>query len=453
MIVFLNKINSVVWGLPTIFLIFFTGVVLSLRTKFFQIRFLKTAIKTFFSPNKNDHGKKLSPFQAVSTALSATMGTGNIVGVAGAVALGGAGAVFWMWVAALFCMIIKFSEITLSVRFKEQSPDGTFVGGTMYYIKNALSKKFFPLATIFCVCGVIASFGIGNMVQINTISSTVSTLAKNIITLSPNNEFCIKLFVGVVCTALCIVILKNDLSIGRFCEKIMPIMTLLYVGITLTAITTNYKNVPFAFLQIVKGAFDSKSVTGGVIGSTFMAMRFGIARGVFSNEAGLGTAPIAYACSEGDEIQLGLLGIAEVFIDTIVVCTLTALTILCANDFRYGLTDSANLTFVALSSVLGNKIIFLFCPIVCFFAFSSVIGWGLYGTKFISFLFGPKAKAYFLFLFVGAIVPFSLFRSDTVWVLAEIFNGLMCLPNITAILLLRNQVVDITYLATKNTTK
>lgn len=444
MIEFLNKINSIVWGIPTLSLIFITGIILTVRTKFFQIRFFKGALKTFFNPPSTSKSKKMSPFQAVSTALSATMGTGNIVGVAGAMALGGPGAVFWMWIAAALCMIIKFSEIALSVRFKEKTQDDSFSGGAMYYIKNALPKKFLPLAIVFCICGAVSSFGIGNMVQINAISSCVGTFAKTFFNTSPQKDFYIKLIVGITCALLCSVILKNDLSIGRFCEKIMPIMTLLYVGITVIAIIINYKNIPFAFSQIFRGAFNTKSVTGGAIGSTFVAIRFGIARGVFSNEAGLGTAPIAYACSDGNEVQLGLLGIAEVFIDTIVVCTLTALTLLCAGNINYGVDSAANLTLDALSNVFGKNIILLFCPIVCFFAFSSVIGWGLYGTKFIQFLFGHKAKRYFLLLFITFIIPFSVFRADTVWVLAEIFNGLMCIPNITALLFLRNEVISIT---------
>ena len=442
----LNKINSAVWGTPTLLLIFFTGVIFSIRTKFFQMRFFVPALKAFFKKTPAKDGKQMTAFQSASTALSATMGTGNIIGVAGAVALGGPGAVFWMWVSAAVCMIIKFAEIALSVRYRERTSDGTYVGGAMYYIKNALPKIFMPLSYVFCICGVAAAFGVGNMTQVNTMSNSTVSLVKTITAVNPQYEFFIKISVGVFCAICSIVVLKNDGNIGSFCEKIFPVMTVLYIGITLIAITVNYKNIPATISQIFIGAFNPKSVTGGAIGSAFVGVRFGMSRGVFSNEAGLGTAPIAYACGSGDEISLGLMGIVEVFIDTVVVCTLTAFTILCVGDITYGIDSAANITLNALTKVFGKSINFIFCPIVCFFAFSSTIGWGLYGIKFISFLFGNNAKNIFLCLFVSAMIPAALFCADTVWVIAEIFNGLMILPNITSLLLLNDEVTQITHI-------
>ena len=439
----LNKINSLVWGTPTLLLIFFTGVVLSLRTGFFQIRFLKIAFKTFFTKPQSKNGKKMTPFQSASTALSATMGTGNIVGVAGAIAIGGPGVVFWMWVSAVFCMIIKFSEISLSVRYREQTKDGEYSGGAMYYIKNALPKVFSPLSYIFCACGVAASFGVGNLTQINTMSNSISSLAASVFHVSHHQNFLIKFLVGVFCAICCFKILKNDGSIGRFCEKLFPIMTVLYVGMTVLAITINYNKIPTAFSQIFIGAFNPKSITGGAVGSAFVALRFGMSRGVFSNEAGLGTAPTAYACSYGDEVGLGLLGIVEVFIDTIVVCTLTALTLLCAGNITYGDEGASSLTLNALTSVFGKNVVFVFCPVVCFFAFSSAIGWGLYGIKFSEFLFGNGAKGVFLTFFLLLQIPSAIFRADAVWTIAEIFNGFMIIPNVTALLFLTNEIADI----------
>ena len=439
----LNKLNSLVWGTPTLLLIFFTGAVLSVRTGFFQLRFFGSSFKTFFKKKSTTNGAKMTAMQSASTALSATMGTGNIVGVAGAITLGGPGAVFWMWVSALFCMMIKFSEIALAVRYREQDRDGSYLGGAMYYIKNALPHYLSPLSFCFCVCGVVAAFGMGNMAQINTMSASVSVLAKSITDVSPHADFFIKLLVGLFCAICCVFVLKNDGNIGRFCEKTIPVMTVLYIGMTLGAISANYNNVPLAFAQIFKGAFSPSSVTGGVVGSAGIGLRFGMSRGVFSNEAGLGTAPIAYACGDGDETSLGLMGIMEVFIDTIVVCTLTALTILCVGNVSYGTDAASGATLYALSTVYGKNVIFVFCPIICIFAFSSVIGWGLYGTKFVTFLFGDKAKKYFLILFVLAMLPAAVFRTDAVWVIAEILNGIMALPNITALLLLSNQVADI----------
>ncbi len=386
----------------------------------------------------------MTPIQSASTALSATMGTGNIVGVAGAVALGGPGAVFWMWISAAFCMIIKFSEIALSVRYREKMQDGAYSGGAMYYMKNALPKKFLPLANIFCLCGVAAAFGVGNLTQINTMSVSVSALVQTFVSVSPQSDFFIKLGVGIVCAVCCILVLKNDGNIGRFCEKMFPVMTILYIAMTVGAIAINYNKIPLAFSKILIGAFKPECVTGGVVGSAFVGMRFGMSRGVFSNEAGLGTAPVAYACSNGDEISLGFMGIMEVFIDTVVVCTLTALTLLCVGNITYGTDTASSLTLNALRSVYGQKIIFVFCPAVCFFAFSSIIGWGLYGTKFTEFLFGKEAKGVFLFAFILVQIPAAIFRADAAWVIAEIFNGAMILPNIASLLLLNDNIVEIT---------
>ncbi len=439
----LDKINSFVWGTPTLLLIFFTGVMLTIRTDFFTIKNFGAAAKQFFKGDKSQEKNRLTPLQSASTALSATMGTGNIVGVAGAIALGGPGAVFWMWTSAAFCMTIKFAEIALAVRYRETNRDGSFIGGAMYYIKNALPQFFSPLATVFCICGVAAAFGVGNMTQINTMSASVSQLARAISPLSPDANVFIKLAVGVICAVLCGIVLKSDGSIGRFCEKVIPIMTVLYIGMTIGAITANYTKLPSAIMQIFVGAFKPQGVTGGVIGSAFIGVRFGMSRGVFSNEAGLGTAPTAYACSDGDEVSLGLMGVMEVFIDTVVVCTLTALTLLCAGNISYGVDTASSLTLSALTQVYGKNIIFVFCPVVCFFAFSSTIGWGLYGAKFITFLFGERAKKPFLFLFVAATIPAAVFRADAVWVIAEILNGVMALPNITALLFLTNEVADI----------
>lgn len=441
----LNKINSVVWGVPTLMLIFFTGVILSVRTNFFQIRFLKDAFRVFLKTSPGIKNNTMTPFQSASTALSATMGTGNIVGVAGAIALGGPGAVFWMWVSAIFCMIIKFSEIALAVRYRETNRDGSYSGGAMYYIKNALPKIFLPVSYVFCACGVAAAFGVGNMTQINTISVSVIALCRECFNILPSAEIFIKLSLGIVCALCCTVVLKNDGNIGKFCEKMFPVMTIVYIGMTTLAIAINYTKLPFALTQIFVGAFNPKAVTGGVIGSAFVGVRFGMSRGVFSNEAGLGTAPTVYACSQGDEIGLGLMGIVEVFIDTIVVCTLTALTLLCVGNITYGIDTAANITLDALSAVFGKKIIFLFCPVVCFFAFSSVIGWGLYGTKFTVFLLGEGYKNIFLIVFIVLMIPAAVFRADTVWVAAEILNGIMALPNITALLFLCNEVADVTY--------
>lgn len=442
----LNKINAFIWGTPTLLLIFFTGVILTVRTNFFALKNLRRAARLFFKGDKsNKNNNRLTPLQSASTALSATMGTGNIVGVAGAIALGGPGAVFWMWVSACFCMTIKFAEIALAVRYRERGRDGSLSGGAMYYIKNALPNFFAPLGVIFCICGVAAAFGVGNMTQINTMSSSIVSLTKSIFVLSPRLQFFVQLMVGILCAVLSAFVLKNEGSVGRFCEKIIPFMTVLYIALTVGAIAVNFARVPQAITQIFVGAFSPKGVTGGVVGSAFVGVRFGMSRGVFSNEAGLGTAPTAYACSDGDEISLGLMGVMEVFIDTVVVCTLTALTLLCAGDITYGIDSASNLTLNALTQVYGKNVIFIFCPVICFFAFSSTVGWGLYGTKFITFLLGEGAQRPFLFLFIFAMIPAAVFRADAVWTISEILNGFMAIPNITALLFLTNEIADIVY--------
>lgn len=448
----LHKINAAVWGTPTLLLIFFTGIILTLRTNFFQFRFFWQAVKTFFGGSADKNQNRLTPLQSASTALAATMGTGNIIGVAGAISLGGPGAVFWMWVSAAVCMIIKFAEIALAVHYRETTPDGSYTGGAMYYIKNALPQFLSPLATIFCICGIAASFGVGNMTQINTIAVSISSIFKSVFCVSHKLEFFIKLVVGVICAVVCHFVLKSDRSIGRFCEKIIPVMTIIYIVLTIGAIAYNRHKIPAAFKDIFISAFNPKAVTGGAIGSAFIGVRFGMSRGVFSNEAGLGTAPIAYACSDGNQINLGLMGIMEVFIDTVVVCTLTALTLLCAGDICYGTDGSSTLTLNALRAVYGRNVIFIFCPVVCLFAFSSTIGWGLYGTKFITFLLGEKSKCAFLTFFTMSMIPAAIFSADAVWIIAEIFNGLMAIPNISALLLLSNKISDITYTYKNNPT-
>lgn len=440
----LTKINSLVWGVPMLLLIFLTGMVLSLKTRFFQVRFFGRAIKSFFGIEKSSSGTNRSSFRAACTALAGTMGVGNIVGVAGAISLGGPGAVFWMWVSAFFSMIVKFAEISLAARYRQTLPDGSHIGGTMYYIKNALPKIFSPLSTLFCLCGIAATFGIGNLTQINTIATNINQIARSVFVVSPKDEFFIKLCVGLICAVACAVVFKSDGRIGAFCEKMMPILTVGYMVLMLGIVFVNYKSIPAVFAQIFKAAFSPQGVTGGAVGSAFVGMRFGCARGVFSNEAGMGTAPCVYASSEGNETELGLMGITEVFIDTIVVCTLTAFAILCSVKIDYGTDLSATLTLAALGSVYGKAATFVFCPIVCFFAFSSVIGWGLYGTKFSHFLFGNLGKKIFLTVFIAAMLPAATFRAETVWVIAEILNGFMIMPNTLALLYLTNEVAEIT---------
>lgn len=429
----LEAVNRAVWGAPLLLLLFFCGVILSLRTRFFQLRHTRAILKTL-TGNQKSGG--ITPRQSVACALAGTLGTGNIVGVAGAITLGGPGAVFWMWVCAIFSMIVKFAEIALSVRYRERMRDGTYAGGTMYIIKNALPHRLHFLGAIFAACGSIAAFGIGNLTQINTLSSGVMSVVRAVGVSSTQTEVYIKLFVGVICAVALLAVLWSDAKIGAFCERLIPIATLLYFVMTAGVILRYFYRLPQVFIDIFTAAFSPSAITGGAVGSAFIGLRLGMSRGIFSNEAGMGTAPIAYSCAGGTPRELGALGILEVFVDTVIVCTLTALTVLCVGDIPYGTDLGAALTLSALTAVWGRGVVLLFCPAVCLFAFSSTVGWGLYGTRFVGYLWGSRAVQIFKTIFPLACIAGALFRADTVWLAAEIFNGLMALPNTFVLLML-----------------
>lgn len=431
----INSLHSAVWSPFLIGLIFITGLVILIKTRAFPIK----NAKNIFSSHA--HSSKLpSAFQSASTALCATMGTGNIIGVAGAVALAGAGVVFWMWVSAIFSMAVKFAEIALSVRYREPDGRGGFLGGAMYYIKNGLPSAFLPLAFLVAFCGLISSFGTGNLTQSNAaVSSLYNFLCAILPQRAPNIYIC-KLSLGLMCAMLVgAVVFRGEKGIGKFCEKFFPLMTITYLLLCFTTLFLCRDKILPSFALIFKGAFNPECATLGSVASLPFVIKTGVARGMFSNEAGLGTAPIAYSCNDGRPQDLGLWGVFEVFVDTLLVCTLTALTVLCATDISWG-EDIPNLTLFALSSVLGKRVIFIFCPVLCFFAFSSIIGWALYGTRFVAFLFGPKFQKPFLIIFCLAIILGAVIKSQTVWIIAETLNGLMAWVCCPAILLLSKTV-------------
>lgn len=436
----LEAINRAVWGAPLLLLLFFCGVFLSVRTRFFQVRHFRDILKMLV---KKPQGDGITPRQSLSCALAGTLGTGNIVGVAGAISLGGPGAVFWMWVCAVFSMIVKFAEIALSVRYRERASNGTYAGGTMYVIKNALPPQWSFLGTAFAVCGSIAAFGIGNLTQINTLCGSVLSMARTAGITTASTEIYLKFLIGSLCVIGLFAVLHSDAKIGAFCERLIPVATLLYFVMTAGVIFRYFYRLPQVFCDIFTAAFSPTAVTGGAVGSAFIALRLGMSRGIFSNEAGMGTAPIAYCCAEGGEAELGLLGVFEVFVDTIVVCTLTALAILCAGNITYGQDLGASLTLSAMFSVWGKGAIYVFCPALCLFAFSSTVGWGLYGARFATFLLGAHARKPFLIIFCLAALAGALFRADTVWLIAEILNGVMAIPNTVTLLLLSDTVTDI----------
>ncbi len=439
-------VNNFVWGIPAIICIIGVGLYLSIRTGFIQIRkfplAMKQTIGKVFEKKEAKHGA-MTPFQAVCTALSATVGTGNIAGVAGAIAIGGPGAVFWMWVSAFLGMCTKFSEVVLAVHFREKNKQGEYVGGPMYYIKNGLGKKWQWLAVLFSIFGIFTVFGTGNATQVNTIATAVNSALLNYNLISEKGIILSNWIIGIVIMILVACVLLGGVKrIGKVTEKLVPFMAVFYILLALGVVILNIKNVPGVFADIIYGAFNPAAVTGGVVGSFFTSLTKGVSRGIFSNEAGLGTGSIAHACADtGKPVEQGFFGIFEVFADTIIICTLTALVILCS-DVPVGFGDAAGaeLTISGFTSTYGNWVSIFTAVAMCCFAFSTIIGWGLYGARCAEFIFSSKIVKPFMVIYsmvavVGATVDLGL-----VWSIAETFNGLMVIPNLIAVALLSGTV-------------
>ena len=388
----------------------------------------------------------LTPFQAVCTALAATVGTGNIAGVAGAIAIGGPGAVFWMWISAILGMCTKFSEVTLAIHFRERNAEGELVGGPMYYIKNGLKEHWRWLAYLFAAFGVLTVFGTGNATQVNTITTAIDSALYNYGIISAENSGTLNLVIGIVLAILIGMILLGGIKrIGQVTEKLVPFMAVIYIILALGVVVLNYKNIPVVFASIFKGAFSPASVTGGAVGSFFMSMKKGVSRGIFSNEAGLGTGSIAHACADTRKpVKQGFFGIFEVFVDTIVICTLTALVILCSGvSIGYGDVAGAELTIQGFTSTYGNWVSIFTAVAMCCFAFSTIIGWGLYGTRCIEFLFGSRTNKPFMVLYALVAIVGATMELGLMWNIAETFNGLMVIPNLIAVFLLSGVVVKL----------
>lgn len=442
--------NGFIWGVPAIVCIIGVGLYLSCRTGFIQIRKFGYAIRTtvgrMFKKKEASDGS-ITPFQAVCTALAATVGTGNIAGVAGAIALGGPGAVFWMWVSALLGMCTKFSEVVLAVHFRERNAKGDLVGGPMYYIKNGLGKKWIWLAYLYAFFGACAVFGTGNATQVNTITAAVNTALMNYNVLSADAVPVSNLIIGIVIAAVVALILIGGIKrIGNVSERLVPLMALLYVILAVGLIIMKIDRVPAVFASIFQGAFNPQAVTGGIVGSFFLSMKNGVSRGIFSNEAGLGTGSIAHACADTRKpVKQGMFGIFEVFMDTIVICTMTAMVVLLSGvEIPYGKTAGAELTISGFTTVYGNWVSIFTAIAMCCFAFSTIIGWGLYGGRCVEFLFGPKSvrvytAAYALVSIVGATVDLGL-----VWGISDTFNGFMTVPNLIGVFLLAPVVLKLT---------
>ena len=444
-----SVVNNFIWGVPAMICIIGVGLLLSVRTGFLQIRKFPYAMKVTIGRmlrKKDASDGALTPFQAVCTALAATVGTGNIAGVAGAIAIGGPGAVFWMWVSAILGMCTKFSEVTLAVHFREKNADGELVGGPMYYIKNGLKEHWRWLAYLFAAFGVLTVFGTGNATQVNTITTAIDSALYNYGIISEKSAGILNLVIGIVLAILIGMILLGGIKrIGQVTEKLVPFMAVIYIILALGVVVLNYKNIPVVFASIFKGAFSPASVTGGAVGSFFMSMKKGVSRGIFSNEAGLGTGSIAHACADTRKpVKQGFFGIFEVFVDTIVICTLTALVILCSGvSIGYGDVAGAELTIQGFTSTYGNWVSIFTAVAMCCFAFSTIIGWGLYGTRCIEFLFGSRANKPFMVLYALVAIVGATMELGLMWNIAETFNGLMAIPNLIAVFLLSGVVVKL----------
>lgn len=444
-----SAVNDFIWGVPAMICIIGVGLVLSFRTKFIQIRkfpyAMKVTIGRMFKKKEAVDGA-MTPFQAVCTALAATVGTGNIAGVAGAIAIGGPGAVFWMWISAILGMCTKFSEVTLAVHFREKNEKGELVGGPMYYIKNGLKKHWHWLAYLFSIFGVLTVFGTGNATQVNTITTAIDSALENYGIMSGDSAKTVNLIIGIILAVLLAMILLGGIKrIGQVTEKLVPFMALLYIVFAIGVIALNIQNIPSVFSLIIEGAFNPASVTGGAVGSFFMSIKKGVSRGIFSNEAGLGTGSIAHACADTRKpVKQGFFGIFEVFVDTIVICTLTALVILCSEvPINFGSAAGAELTISGFTSTYGSWVSIFTAVAMCCFAFSTIVGWGLYGARCIEFLFGSKVNKPFMLVYSLVAIVGATMDLGLLWSIAETFNGLMAIPNLIAVFLLSGVVVKL----------
>ena len=444
-----DVLNGFIWGIPAIVCIFGVGLYLSVRTGFIQVRkfgyAMRCTVGRLFKKKEAAEGA-ITPFQAVYTALAATVGTGNIAGVAGAIALGGPGAVFWMWVSALLGMCTKFAEVTLAVHFRERNANGDYVGGPMYYIKNGLGKNWMWLAYAYAFFGMCAVFGTGNATQVNTITAAIDSALMNYGLLSESGVAMCNLVIGIlIAVSVLLIMLGGIKRIGEVSEKLVPAMAILYIVLAVGLIGMNIEKVPAVFASIFQGAVNPQAVTGGIVGSFFLSMKNGVSRGIFSNEAGLGTGSIAHACSDTKKpVKQGMFGVFEVFVDTIIICTMTAMVVLLSGvPITFGQAAGAELTISGFTAVYGNWVSIFTAIAMCCFAYSTIIGWGLYGSRCAEFLFGNKILkvftiAYALVSILGATVDLGL-----IWSISETFNGFMAVPNLIGVFLLAPVVLKL----------
>ncbi|WP_108650300.1 alanine/glycine:cation symporter family protein [Dongshaea marina] len=427
----IKQINSFVWGIPMLVMILGVGLFLTLGLRGLQVRKLVTSFRLLWKGRRSDEESKkegeISPFSALMTSLSATIGTGNIAGVATAIFLGGPGALFWMWCTALVGMATKYSEAVCAVKFRERDDKGDHVGGPMYYIKNGLGKRWAWLGALFALFGSIAGFGIGNTVQANSVSHALES------------SFGIPLWVSGLITMLLVgsVIIGGVKRIAQVASRLVPLMALLYLAGGLIVLIANYSAIPEAFWLILHSAFNPVAASGGFAGAgVAAAIQFGVARGVFSNEAGLGSAPIAHAVAQTNEpVKQGLIAMLGTFLDTLVICSITGLAIVVSGAWNSGETGSV-LTAHAFSSTLPGVGGYVVAIALAIFAFTTILGWSFYGEKCVQYLLGDKAILPFRLLWICAIPVGATGSLSFIWLLADTLNAMMAIPNLIALVLL-----------------
>ena len=432
MLNFFTMLDDMVWGAPLLILLVGTGIYLTVRLGLLQVLKLPKAFKLIFADDKGQGD--ISSFAALATALAATVGTGNIVGVATAIKAGGPGALFWMWIAAFFGMATKYSEGLLAIKYRTRDDNGEVSGGPMYYILNGMGKRWKPLAIFFAVAGIlVAYFGIGTFSQVNSIASSLENsfgLAPQIVSI-------------VVAVIVAIIIFGGIKSISKVAEKVVPFMAIIYILATLAVIFTNFDQILPAFGQIFTGAFTGTAAVGGFAGAVVKeAIQKGIVRGVFSNESGLGSAPIAAAAAKTEEpVEQGLVSMTGTFIDTIIICTLTGLSIIVTEKWTVSGLEGAPLTQAAFSSLFGTPgaLALTFCLVL--FAFTTILGWSYYGERCFEFLFGTKHIKLYRVIFVIMVALGGFLKLELIWIIADIVNGLMALPNLIALLALSPVII------------
>ncbi|MAJ90877.1 MAG: sodium:alanine symporter family protein [Legionellales bacterium] len=426
----LSILSSVIWGEYLLIpILAFVGIYLTIGLIAMPWRKLPLAVQILWQGRKKENKESgdISPFQALMTELSATVGTGNIVGVATAIYFGGPGAIFWMWIIALFGMATKYSEAVLAVTYREKNENGDFVGGPMYYIKNGLNKNWRWMAGLFAFFGMFAAFGIGNMVQSNSVADEMFTTFK------------IPFWLTGMVMSLCvsIVIIGGVKRIAKVASKLIPFMAIIYVFAALIIVLINYDKIPSVVMLIIQSAFNGAAASGGFLGaSVWMAIRMGFARGIFSNEAGLGSGPIAHAAAKtNNPVNQGMIAMLGVFVDTIIICSLTAFVILLTGAFESG-HKGASMTSLAFSTGLYGYGGYIVSFGLILFAFTTILGWSYYGERCASYLFGIKIIFLYRFFWIIATFIGAVIKLELVWIFADIANGLMALPNLIALLLL-----------------